>query len=92
MAATLAGCASVPGETAASRGVRREVSAQVLDQAGREKPECKRLKIVDTQVLEVYADGKVAIERWTVDRCEEQIGFRVAYPLKSGAVSVRREP
>jgi len=82
----------VPGETLAPRGVRRDVSAKVLDQAGREKPECRRVKIVDTEVLEVYADGKVAAERWVVDRCDERIGFRVGYPVKAGAVSVRREP
>lgn len=72
--------------------VRRDVSARVLDQAGREKPECKRLKLVDTEVLEVHPDGKVAEERWTVDRCDERVGFRVGYPARAGAASVKREP
>jgi hypothetical protein len=91
-AATLAGCASVPGETLASASVRRDVSAKVLDQAAQGKPDCKRAKIVDTEVLEVHPDGKVAAERWTVERCDQRIGFRVGYPAKTGAVSVRREP
>ena len=87
-----AGCASVPGETLAPRSVRRDVSSKVLDQASQGKPDCKRVKIVDTEVLEVHGDGKVAAERWMVDRCDERIGFRVAYPAKSGPVSVKREP
>jgi hypothetical protein len=87
-----AGCATVPGETLAPMSVRRDVSARVLDQAGREKPGCRRLKIVDTEVLEVHADGRVAAERWVVDRCDERVGFHVGYPAKAGAVSVRREP
>jgi hypothetical protein len=91
-AVSFAGCASVPGETLAPMSVRRDVSARVLDQAGREKPDCRRLKIVDTEVLEVHADGKVAVERWTVDRCDERVGFRVGYPAKAGAVSVKRDP
>ena len=82
----------MPGETLAPMSVRRDVSARVLDQASREKPDCKRVKIVDSEVLEVYPDGKVAAERWSVERCDERIGFRVGYPTKGGTVSVRREP
>jgi hypothetical protein len=72
--------------------VRRDVSAKVLDQAGQGTPACKRVKIVDTEVLEVHPDGKVAAERWTVDRCDTRIAFRVGYPAKAGPVSVKREP
>ena len=64
----------------ASRSVRRDVSARVLARAGQDKPSCTRLKIADTEVVEVHGDGKPAVERWVVDRCDERVPFLVTFP------------
>ena len=89
----LSGCASVPGETLAPASVRRDVSAKILARAAQAKPECRRVRIVDTEVLEVHADGKVAAERWSVERCDERVNYRVSFPPTGnrGAVQVHSE-
>jgi hypothetical protein len=85
----LAACASVPGETLATYGVRRDVSAQVLARASEGKPGCKQVKIVDTEVVEVHGNGKVAAERWVVDRCDERVNFRVSFPATGNPAGVQ---
>ena len=89
----VSGCASVPGETLAPASVRRDVSARILTRASQAKPECKRVKIADTEVLEVHTDGKVAAERWVVDRCDERVNFTVTFPPagRAGTVQIRSE-
>src|SRR5687768_17652040 len=79
-AIALGGCAGVPGETLASGGVRRDVTSKVLAQAAQAKPACRRSRIVDTEVVELHGDGKVALERWTVDSCDERVVYRVSFP------------
>ena len=83
----------MPGETLASASVRRDVSAKVVARASQGKPDCKRVRIADTEVLEVHPDGKVAVERWTADRCDERVHFRVTFPGTGhpGAVLIRSE-
>lgn len=88
----LAACASVPGETLAPFGVRRDVSEKVLARANQGAPGCKRVKIVDTEVLEVHGNGKVASERWVVDRCDERVNFRVSFPPTGNPAGVQVRP
>ena len=82
----------MPGETLAPASVRRDVSAKVLARATQSRPECKRVRIVDTEVLEVHPDGKVAAERWVVERCDERLNFNVSFPAtgRPGAVPLIR--
>jgi len=93
IATGMTGCASVPGETLASHGERRDASARVLALAAQGHPKCKKTRIVDTQVEDVYSDGRVSEERWTVDRCGDRLDFRVGFPPKGhpGNVEVRAE-
>jgi hypothetical protein len=83
----------VPGETLASAGIRRDVSAKVVARANQGNPDCKRVRVANTEVLEVHPDGKVAAERWSVDRCGEHVHFVVTFPPggKRGGVLVRAE-
>ena len=74
----LAGCASVPGETLTSFGQKREVSARVIAQAT--TASCKSPRIVDTEVLEIHPNAKVAAERWSVDACGERVHYRISFP------------
>ena len=93
LAEGVSGCSSVPGETLASGSVRRDVSRRVLEQANAANTACKSQKISETLVLELYPDGKVASERWSVDQCGAKAHYRVSFPPsgKAGAVSVRPE-
>jgi hypothetical protein len=45
LAALLGGCGSVPGETLASGGVRRDVTRRILAQANAAEPTCKNQRI-----------------------------------------------
>ena len=86
-------CTSVPGESVAPGSVQRDVRGRVLSQAAQARPACKAARVVDTQVLELHGDGKVALERWTVDSCGERIDYRVAIPppASRAAAQIRRE-
>src|ERR1700694_3465666 len=89
----VAGCAHVPGETLTSGGLQREVRTRVLSLAETAKPECRRNSIVNTEVLELYPDGKVSVERWSVDRCGERVHYRVQLPpsARTSTFNVSRE-
>lgn len=90
--AALAGCSSVPGETLAPWGVRRDVAARVLDQASRAQPGCRNPRIVDTEVLELHGDGKVALERWVVEQCGSRVNYRVTFPSGTKATTALVKP
>ena len=77
------GCAHVPGETLTSGGLQRDVKARVLSLATANKPAC-RANVVNTEVVELHGDGKVAVERWTVERCGERITYRINLPPTRG--------
>ena len=87
------GCVSVPGETLAPYGTKREVSNRLLAEAARARPTCRQARIVDTEVLELHGNGKVASERWTAEQCGERVHYRVTYPAKgnTSAVLVKAE-
>ena len=89
----VAGCVSVPGETLAPYGTKREVSNRLLAEAARARPGCRQVRIVDTEVLELHGSGKVASERWTAEQCGERVHYRVSYPAKgnTSAVLVKAE-
>ena len=92
-AGVLSACGSVPGETLASGGVRRDITRRVLAQAGTAAPDCKSPRISDTEVVEVHPDGRVAMERWTVEQCGTRAHYRVVFPAagKAAPVQIRAE-
>ena len=49
--------------------------------------------MANTEVIEVYPDGKVASERCSVERCGERVHFVVTFPAsgKPGGVLIRAE-
>ena len=91
--AMVVGCAHVPGETLTSGGLQRDVKARVLSLATANKPACKA-SVVNTEVVELHGDGKVAVERWTVERCGERINYRINLPPTRGGekFTVTAEP
>jgi hypothetical protein len=93
LGAALSSCSSVPGETLASGGVKRDVGRRVLAQANSANPGCKNQRIADTEVLELHPDGKVAAERWTVEQCGQRLNYRVVFPANgtASAILVRAE-
>lgn len=94
VAVMLTACSSVPGETLASGGVRRDITRKVLALADAAAPECKKTRIADTEVLEVFPDGKVAEERWSVEQCGTRAHYRVIFPSpakKAAPVQVKPE-
>ena len=93
VAAVMSACGSVPGETLASGGVRRDVTRRVLIQANAAVPDCKKQRISDTEVVEVHPDGKVAMERWTVEQCGSRAHYLVRFPAsgKSSGVQVQAD-
>jgi hypothetical protein len=88
----LSGCASVPGETLAPWGLRRDVSARVLAQAGQANPGCRSPRIADTEVLELHGGGTVALERWVVDQCGTRANYLVTFPSGTKAPTVVVKP
>ena len=93
IAVLLSACASVPGETLASAGQRRDISRQVLAQARTATPACREPRVGDTEVVEVYPDGRVATERWAVEACGTRTYYRILFPAagKATPVQVRHE-
>ena len=85
---------AVPGETLTSGGLQRDIRARVLTLAQAAQPSCRQHTIVNTEVLELHPDGKVAAERWTVDRCGERLHYRVdvAPRARGGGFGAREEP
>jgi hypothetical protein len=88
----LSSCSSVPGETLAPWGVRRDVASRVLEQASQAKPPCRNPRIVDTEVVELHGDGKVALERWVVERCGSRVNYRVTFPSGTKATTPLIKP
>jgi hypothetical protein len=68
------------------------VSARVLALANAGRPDCKRAKVVDSEILEVHGDGKPAAERWVVDRCDERVGYRVSFPATGSRAPIQVRP
>ena len=82
----------VPGETLTSGGLQRDIRARVLTLAGTARPACRQQTVVNTEVLELHPDGKVAAERWTVELCGDRIHYRVdVAPRARGGGFVARE-
>jgi hypothetical protein len=82
----------VPGETLAPYGVKRDVSNRLLAEVARSTPSCRQARIVDTEVLELHGNGKVAAERWSVDRCGERVHYRVSFAAKGTPPPVQIKP
>ena len=89
----MSGCASVPGETLASEGLKRSVRDRVFILARSADPQCRQQKVVNTEVLEVHRDGKAAEERWTVEQCGQRLNYVVSFPPapRASSFSVRPE-
>jgi hypothetical protein len=85
-------CSSVPGETLAPREARGAASDKVLQQARAAHPACKSPRIVDTEVLELHPDARVAVERWTVEHCGERSRYHVLFPPKGNVSGVQVRP
>jgi hypothetical protein len=77
----------VPGETLTSGSLQRQIKARVLALAEAAKPECTHSAIVNTEVLELYGDGRVSVERWSVNRCGAPTHYRVHLPASRPASS-----
>jgi hypothetical protein len=73
--------------------VRRDIARRVLAQANAAAPECRNQRISDTEVVEVHPDGRVSMERWTVEQCGSRPHYRVVFPAagKAAPVQVRAE-
>ena len=90
-----AGCmhfSSTPGETRTEGSRQRAVNKRVLELAEEARPDCRQRKITDTEILDLYPDATVALERWTVTQCGDRTRFLVRFPAKgrgSGFVVVR---
>jgi hypothetical protein len=91
-AGAVSSCSSVPGETLAPWGVRRDVASRVLEHASQAQPACRNPRIVDTEVVELHGDGKVALERWVVERCGSRVNYRVTFPSGTKATTPMVRP
>ena len=76
----LSACSSVPGETMSSGGMQRDVRERVLELAKKGDPQCRRHSVVNTEMLEVHADGRSAEELWTVEQCGSRVKYVVSFP------------
>ena len=66
---TYLGVGSPPGETRTDGRQMRAISARVLELAEKAHPSCRKRNITDTEIVDLYGDGKVSVERWTVTQC-----------------------
>ena len=89
-AVSVAGCASVPGNTTANSTLQSDTSKMILliDRAT-DKP-CTQRQISNTEVLS--ASSASIEERWTVDRCGKPVGYLVTFvPGPGGGTDYRIE-
>jgi hypothetical protein len=88
----VAGCSTVPGETMTPRAVQSSVRERVLTLARAADPQCKQPKVANTEILDVYSDGRPSMELWTVELCARRVNYVVNFPAKKGpGFSVREE-
>ena len=83
VALTLGACSligSPPGETRTDGRQQRAVSARVLELAEKARPSCRKRDVTDTEIVDLYGDGKVSVERWTVTQCGERSRYLVNFP------------
>ena len=91
-AALISACTTVPGESAAPRGVQREVRERVLTLARAADTQCRQPKVSTTELLDVHPDARPMAELWTVEVCGRRINYVVSFPAKKGpGFSVREE-
>ena len=84
-----AACSTVPGESAAPGSVQREVRDRVLLLALAGDPQCKQPKVVTTEMVDVYSDGRPSEELWIVEQCGRRVNYVVTFPPKRAAGSSR---
>lgn len=80
--------AGAPGETMADAQLGQDVWRSFQISAARAQPECKRMKLVNTQIAEKPA-GPIGNwrEAWIADVCGKQMGQIVSfYPTKKGTL------
>lgn len=78
------GCAiTVPGKTGASPVLKADTVRALLMMDITYDRDCKERKVIDTEVVEIHADGR-AVERWTLDRCGKGVPYRVTYTPSPG--------
>lgn len=88
-----AACSSVPGESAATGSVQRQVRERVLSLSRAADPQCRQHKVITTEMLDVHSDGRPSEELWTVDQCGKRVNYLVTFPPKRATgFSVRPEP
>ena len=88
----LAGCSSVPGETMTPRAMQRDVRERVLTLARAADPQCRQVKVANTEILDVYSDGRSSAEMWVVEACARRLSYHVGFSAKKGGgFSVREE-
>ncbi len=70
----------LPGNTGALPGLQQDTLRMLMMMDSVHDKDCKDRKVVNTETLEStleQKERKIAVERWTVDRC----GKQVAYPI-----------
>ena len=82
LAVVLTACTSIPGESMAHRSIQRDVREKVLAQARAADPQCKQPRIGNTEILDVYADGRSSQELWSVEGCGRRLNYLVGFPPK----------
>lgn len=80
---TLTPCATVrpavPGKTAASPVLQRDILQLIFGLDSGDDKECNQRKLVNTEIVipPTSANGFRSVERWTIDRCGKPIRYQV---------------
>ena len=68
-----------------SGSLLRQVRDRVLTLSRSAAPDCRRHEVVNTEILDLHRNGKVAAEQWTVERCGRRAAYVVNYaPSRPG--------
>ncbi len=79
-AVLVSGCAHIPGETLAPRGLQGEIRDRIYAHARAIDPKCRQQKIANTEILELHPAGQAAEERWVLENCGRKAVYIVSYP------------
>ena len=87
----LAACVNVPGETTLARAELRDVRERVLTMSRTSNPACRDHTVLNTEIVDVYSNGRSAEELWIVSQCGTRLRYVVSFPQKRtpGAFNVR---
>jgi len=69
--------------------LQRDVRDRVLMLARAADPQCKQPKIVTTEMVDVYSDGRPSEELWIVEQCGRRVNYVVTFPPKRVTGSIQ---